>query len=53
MICKKCKQAGSEQQKIEVLGLLDDAAILLLEQVHSKCPGGTRCDCQHKVRKVK
>lgn len=51
MICKQCKLVGEEQRKIEELGVLDESAILLLIVAHQKCPGGTRCDCQHRVRK--
>lgn len=50
MICKHCKTAGETTKTLEKKGPLAEATIAGLLHMHTaKCPGGSRCDCQHKV----
>ncbi len=41
-ICEPCKAAG----KVKGTGPL---ALLAKNQKHKECPGGSHCDCQHRV----
>jgi hypothetical protein len=54
VICEFCKAAGA----VKALNTDEDGTPALDEltplvgKLHEQCPGGTRCDCQHRSGQV-
>lgn len=54
MICKNCKRAGEFNWLLNTNtagAALGDELRKRAEMHHSECPGGTHCDCQHRIGK--
>jgi hypothetical protein len=64
VICDNCKKAGEYHAQIdrarasmpgaafpEAIEKAIGSALFLARQLHDVCPGGTRCDCQHRLQK--
>lgn len=55
MICFPCQQAGQLLTEILRLEARNEQIFITerwrkqAEQLHERCPGGTHCDCQHKL----
>lgn len=47
MICPDCSEAGILLAEIAPAELAGSPARVRVKQLHSKCPGGNKCDCQH------
>lgn len=56
MICKPCGDAGDLSATFgrgdapALPEIIAAGARLRIEQLHTECPGGNHCDCQHAIR---
>ena len=46
MICPRCRKAGEANRDHD-----SQDAEIMAGPWHGLCPGGTQCDCQHKIGK--
>jgi hypothetical protein len=50
-ICDPCKQAA-DMGPIVTGSAVSLVKLMAKRSKHSQCPGGTHCDCQHRVRNI-